>query len=120
MKEAVQRHIANLNWGYKVQLRENNVTYLNAFAKFSGSHTITVSPPSPSWYRCGLPIPIQATDKRGKVKTLSADRFIVATGLRPKYMDIPGREFAISSDDIFSLESGTPGLDWMKGMVELC
>merc|ERR1712080_108252 len=36
-------------------------------------------------------------------KTVTAAKFILATGGRPKYPDIPGVEFGISSDDIFSL-----------------
>ena len=40
----------------------------------------------------------------GKEKQLSAARFIVATGGRPKYPDIPGaKEYCITSDDMFSL-----------------
>jgi hypothetical protein len=35
---------------------------------------------------------------------VTARRFLVATGGRPKYPDIPGdREFGITSDDFFSL-----------------
>merc|ERR1719494_1520176 len=58
MVQEVQNHIGALNWGYRVALREKNVT---------------------------------------------ASKFILATGGRPKYPNIPGAEFGISSDDLFSL-----------------
>ena len=39
---AVQDHIGSLNWGYRVQLREKRVTYLNAYATFVDDHTLKV------------------------------------------------------------------------------
>ena len=35
---------------------------------------------------------------------MTADKIVIATGGRPRYPDIPGREYCISSDDIFSLD----------------
>ena len=43
MIENVQSHIGSLNWGYRVQLRDKKVDYINAFAKFTDPHTIHVS-----------------------------------------------------------------------------
>lgn len=86
LKNAVQEHIGSLNWGYRVQLREKSVQYFNSYGRFIDTHTI------------------QAEDKKGRIKTLTADRFLIATGLRPKYPDIIGaKECCISSDDLFSL-----------------
>uniref|UniRef100_H2YTP2 Thioredoxin reductase 1, cytoplasmic n=1 Tax=Ciona savignyi TaxID=51511 RepID=H2YTP2_CIOSA len=77
--EMVQNHIGSLNWGYRVQLREKKVTYVNAYAKFEDQHTITET-------------------------TMTADKFVIAVGERPRYPDIPGaKEFCITSDDLFSL-----------------
>ena len=42
MVDAIQAHIGSLNWGYRVALREKQVTYLNAFAEFVDPHTIKV------------------------------------------------------------------------------
>ena len=39
---AVQDHIGSLNWGYREQLRDNRVTYLNAYATFVDEHTLKV------------------------------------------------------------------------------
>ncbi|VDM59916.1 unnamed protein product, partial [Angiostrongylus costaricensis] len=87
LKNGVQDHIAALNWGYRVQLREKQVTYINSYGKFTG------------------PFEISATNKKGAVEKLTADRFLIATGLRPRYPEnVPGtREFCITSDDLFSL-----------------
>jgi len=85
MVEGVQNHIGSLNWGYRVALREKGVTYLNEYAKFVDKNTI------------------KTTNKKGVEKTVTAAKFILATGGRPRYPNIPGVEFGISSDDIFSL-----------------
>ncbi len=46
---------------------------------------------------------------------MTARRFLVATGGRPKYPDIPGdREFGITSDDFFSLPT-PPGRTLVVG-----
>ncbi|XP_067931180.1 thioredoxin reductase 1, cytoplasmic-like [Watersipora subatra] len=90
LKTAVQDHIGGLNWGYRVQLRDNNVKYLNAYAQFLSSNTV------------------KTVNKRGKEEVITAQKFIIATGLRPRILDIPGSEFVITSDDLFSL-SYCPG-----------
>ena len=43
MKNAIQDHVGGLNWGYRVQLREKKVEYLNAYAEFVDRHTVKVS-----------------------------------------------------------------------------
>jgi len=86
MVEQVQNHIGSLNWGYRVSLREKSVTYLNEYAEFVDPHTL------------------KCVNKKGKEKSVTSDKFIIATGGRPKYPDIPGaKELGITSDDIFSL-----------------
>jgi thioredoxin/glutathione reductase (selenoprotein) len=86
MKDNVQNHIRGLNFKYRVNLRESNVTYLNKFGTFIDKHTLEV------------------TDKKGKTSTLTSSRFIVAVGGRPTPLDCEGGELAISSDDIFALK----------------
>ncbi|NXW81023.1 TRXR1 reductase, partial [Hirundo rustica] len=86
MTESVQNYIGSLNWGYRVALRDKKVTYENAYGEFVGPHTI------------------KATNKKGIEKLYTAERFIIATGERPRYLGIPGdKEYCISSDDLFSL-----------------
>ena len=62
MVENVQAHIKGLNWGYKVQLREKKVKYLNELAKFVG------------------PNKLELTDKKGKTREVTANKFVVAVG----------------------------------------
>ncbi|CAM2097849.1 unnamed protein product [Caretta caretta] len=86
MTEAVQNYIGSLNWGYRVSLREKEVTYENAYGEFVGPHTI------------------KATNNKGKEKCYTAEKFLIATGERPRYLGVPGdKEYCISSDDLFSL-----------------
>jgi len=91
LRENVQNHIASLNWGYRVELRDKKVLYKNATGELLDAHTI------------------KAVDKKGKVTQMTAQHIVLATGLRPRYPDIPGaKEYGITSDDLFSLEH-SPG-----------
>lgn len=89
--QGVQDHIGSLNWGYRVALQDKNVTYINAYGSFLDPHTLNT------------------VNKRKQVKVITSDKFVIATGGRPSYPDIPGaREFGITSDDLFSLQTA-PG-----------
>lgn len=97
MRENVQNHIGSLNWAYRVELRDKKVTYKNATGELVDAHTI------------------KAVDKKGKVSEMTAQNIVLATGLRPRYPDIPGaKEYGITSDDLFSLEH-SPGKTVMVG-----
>lgn len=86
MVQAIQDHIRSLNWGYKVQLRQEKVKYYNKFATLLDKHTIKM------------------VDKSGAEETVTARNIVLAMGGRPAYPDVPGiRENSITSDDIFSL-----------------
>ncbi|OCT83347.1 hypothetical protein XELAEV_18025886mg [Xenopus laevis] len=86
MREAIQNYIGSLNWGYRVALRDKQVRYENAYGEFVESHKI------------------KATNKKGKESFFTAETFVVATGERPRYLNIPGdKEYCITSDDLFSL-----------------
>lgn len=97
MRENINNYIRSLNWGYKVALQENSIQYLNCYGTFLEGHKI------------------KAVDKKGKEKLLTAANFIVATGERPRYPDIPGAtEYGITSDDLFSLKK-SPGKTLVVG-----
>ncbi|OQV24166.1 Thioredoxin reductase 3 [Hypsibius exemplaris] len=86
MVTAIQDYIHSLNWKYKIQLRDASITYINSFAKFLDPHTVS------------------ATNARGKEKLVTSAKFVIATGGRPKYPDIPGaKEYCVTSDDLFAL-----------------
>jgi len=86
LKTNVQNHIRGLNFKYRVDLREKNVTYLNMLGKFLDSHTL------------------ETVDKKGNKGTITSSRFLIAVGGRPTPLSCDGAELAISSDDIFSLD----------------
>ncbi|XP_072407977.1 thioredoxin reductase 1, cytoplasmic-like [Chiloscyllium punctatum] len=86
MRNAIKDYIGSLNWGYRVSLKDNGVTYVNAYGEFVGPHKI------------------KATNKKGKETFYTGETFIVATGERPRYLGVPGdKEYCITSDDLFSL-----------------
>lgn len=88
MVGGIQDYIGSLNWGYRVALRDNKVEYINALGKFVDAHTM------------------ECTKKNGSKVTITADKFVVAVGGRPRYPDLEGaRELCITSDDVFSLPS---------------
>lgn len=96
MKNNIVDHIKGLNFNYRVQLREQGVTYLNKLGRFVG------------------PNQLECTDPRGKVDVITAARFVIAVGGRPTPLDCPGAEYAISSDDLFYLEK-SPGKTCVVG-----
>ncbi|XP_043230315.1 thioredoxin reductase 1, cytoplasmic-like [Amphibalanus amphitrite] len=96
MVKGIQGHISSLNWGYRVQLRERHVTYMNAYAEFVDAHTL------------------RTVDKKGRERLISARNVVLAMGGRPRIPDIPGAELGISSDDLFSLPR-SPGRTLVVG-----
>jgi hypothetical protein len=99
----VQNFVKSMNHAYRVQCRNLDVEYFDAFARFVDPHTVEAT----------------AIDKTGTetTTTLTADQFIVCTGGRPSYPDIPGaKEHCITSDDLFSLSS-PPGKTLVVGAV---
>jgi len=87
IRENIQNYIRGLNFKYRVALREKEVTYFNKLAKFVDPHTI------------------EATDKKGRTSTITGSRFLICTGGRPTPLDCEGGDLAISSDDVFALET---------------
>lgn len=96
VRDNIQNHVGSLTFGYRTQLREKGVEYINAFGTFKDAHTIV------------------CTDRKGKQKSITGKYIAVAIGGRPKQLDIPGWEHAVTSDDIFSLEKA-PGKTLVVG-----
>ena len=42
MKDEIQNYVKSINFGYRVQLREKKVDYINSFASFVDPHKIRV------------------------------------------------------------------------------
>jgi thioredoxin/glutathione reductase (selenoprotein) len=96
LRDRVQDHIKSINFGYRVQLREEKVNYLNKLGKFISPHEL------------------ECTDAKGKTQVITSNKFVIAVGGRPTALDCPGAELAISSDDIFSKET-PPGKTCVVG-----
>ncbi len=72
------------------------MTYINKLGRFLSPHQLEV------------------VDKKGKAEIITAARFVVAVGGRPTPLEIPGGEYAINSDDLFSLKT-PPGKTCVLG-----
>eukprot|EP01084_Bolivina_argentea_P015190 28397_1 len=83
LSDTVTSYVRSLNWGYKVQLREQGIKFIKAFAKFVDDHTVEYT-------------------KGKKTEQITAKYIVLAMGGRPKIpASVEGRELAITSDDIF-------------------
>lgn len=80
LKSRRDTYIERLNGIYAKNLTNNDVDQYIGHARFSGPHQIEVG-----------------------VQTLTADRFLIATGGVPSVPDIPGAELGITSDGFFEL-----------------
>lgn len=86
MLSSINNYIKSLNFGYRSDLITKGVKYINGLAAFVDPHTL------------------QYKDAKGNLGKCTARYILLATGGRPYFPEIPGKELAISSDDIF----------WMK------
>eukprot|EP01017_Pseudomicrothorax_dubius_P043481 TRINITY_DN724_c0_g1_i1.p1 TRINITY_DN724_c0_g1~~TRINITY_DN724_c0_g1_i1.p1 ORF type:complete len:519 (+),score=117.57 TRINITY_DN724_c0_g1_i1:89-1558(+) len=87
LREGVQKFVKRLNTVHENNLKGKNVQYYNKYASFVDQHTV------------------ELTDAQGGKETVTAENILITVGGRPNYPDCPGgREYTISSDDIFALE----------------
>jgi len=82
MLKTINNYVRSLNWGYRTQLAEKDVKYIKQFASFIDPHTLEYQ-------------------EEGEVKRITAKYILLAMGGRPQVPSIPGKEFGITSDDIF-------------------
>eukprot|EP00252_Welwitschia_mirabilis_P015171 TRINITY_DN33389_c0_g1_i1.p1 TRINITY_DN33389_c0_g1~~TRINITY_DN33389_c0_g1_i1.p1 ORF type:complete len:493 (+),score=117.13 TRINITY_DN33389_c0_g1_i1:340-1818(+) len=80
------KEITRLNGLYKNMLSKAGVTLLEGEGRLVDQHTVEV---------------LQAD---GTSKHYTAKHILIATGSRAKYLDVPGKELAITSDEALSLE----------------
>ncbi|WHI47823.1 glutathione-disulfide reductase [Microbulbifer sp. JMSA004] len=76
------KEVARLNGIYRNLLENSGVETLNGRASINGPHSVVVNG-----------------------KEVTAERILVATGGWPFIPDIPGREFALTSNEVFSMEA---------------
>jgi len=75
------KEINRLNGIYKNMLKNSNVDLIDGYASFVDENTVEING-----------------------KKITADKFLISTGGKPFVPDIKGKEFAITSDDIFYLD----------------
>ena len=85
LRDNVAKEVDRLNGIYLRLLKDAGVTLHMGRGRFMDRHTLEV----------------------GK-ETITAHKFLIATGGRPEMPDIPGREFAISSNEAFHIEDPLP------------
>ena len=104
----VQSHIKSTNFGYKSKLQEQQIPYVNAMAAFIDKNTLLFSPKMQIIQNFLKTQELSENDKENYGK-ITADYFVVATGGRPQFLNEKDckncRQLAITSDDIFSLQS---------------
>ena len=97
--ENIQMYIKRLNFSYRTQLRSKGVKYINALACLEGSNEISYM-------------------EHDEKKTVTSKYILIAVGGRPYIPPdniVPGaRQYAITSDDLFSLSS-PPGKTLVVG-----
>ena len=81
LKTTVHNEIKRLNAVYQKGLENANVHIINGLASFKDDNSIYVNE-----------------------DTYTADRFLIAVGGKPFFPDIPGIQYAISSDEAFRLD----------------
>ncbi len=94
--QSVQDYIRSLNFGYRTELRDKSVTYLNALGRMISPHEV------------------ECLSGAGVKSVIRGRRIVIAVGGRPKPLDCPGGELAISSDDIF-MKPDAPGKTLVVG-----
>lgn len=89
LRNNIQDHIKAINFGYRNKMSEFQIDYVNAFAQFQDDKSVK--------FKFG---------SDNKEYSLKAKNFVIAAGNRPR--DYPGieslKKYAITSDDLFSLE----------------
>jgi pyruvate/2-oxoglutarate dehydrogenase complex dihydrolipoamide dehydrogenase (E3) component len=110
--ENVQNHIKSLNFGYRVNMKENKVNYINALGTLIDAHTVETlqrSGKKVTMDRCATSRQREWRDTYQNWMTcviasfctqeyLRAESILLAVGGRPRYPDFPGaREHCITS-----------------------
>jgi thioredoxin reductase (NADPH) len=86
MRKNVNQHVKNINEYYSKAVVKENVTYINKLGSIVDGNTVKAYVPNDD----------------GSEELLTTDNILIATGGRPRHLDIPGlKENSITSDDIF-------------------
>ncbi len=90
-------YIKSLNFSYMAMLRNKNIDYFNSYAQFIDKNTLKL------------------ISSQNKEEIIESDNFLISTGGRPTFLDLPGeKENCITSDDIF-WKKNNPGKTLIVG-----
>ena len=84
----VREEVSRLSELHSNSLKKLNVKVFEGFGRFLNQHTVEVVCPK----------------TKNILEKLSAKKILISVGGKPKKLDIPGKEFTWSSDDIFQLK----------------
>nr|AZL94588.1 thioredoxin-disufide reductase [Nephromyces sp. MMRI]AZL94589.1 thioredoxin-disufide reductase [Nephromyces sp. MMRI]AZL94590.1 thioredoxin-disufide reductase [Nephromyces sp. MMRI]AZL94591.1 thioredoxin-disufide reductase [Nephromyces sp. MMRI]AZL94592.1 thioredoxin-disufide reductase [Nephromyces sp. MMRI] len=90
IKEKRDKFVNRLNGIYANNLKNSNIEYIVGMAKFLDKNKVEVK---------------LSDDKEEKSKVFTADHIVIASGGRPKPLDIPGAQYTINSDGFFELKT---------------
>ena len=105
LRTNVQNYIKGLNYGYKSNLDSDGVTYLNALAAFKDANTL--------YHSSDVDQLRSAIDHSTECEEVKFRFCVVCTGGRPTSLGSI-EDYAITSDDLFSLEQA-PGKTLVVG-----
>lgn len=94
--EAIQSHIKSVNWTNRMDLRKMKIELINGLGYFRDQNTVAVLIP----------------EKEDRV--LRSKFVVVAIGSRPSLPNIIGANYAITTDELFSLDHA-PGRTLVVG-----
>jgi len=83
----IRKYIVSQNKDLEISLKKSKIDYFNMLVSFVDQYNI------------------KGVDNQGKESYFTAKKFIIATGLRPKYPNIEGIHYGITSDDFFFLQN---------------
>lgn len=101
MVQTVHNYIKKLNDGYIEDLADKDVQYFNSIGRFIDPHTVGFADGNQN----GGEFLVNGYFDPKKENKVTAKYIVIAVGGRPRYLDIPGAELAISSDDIFWMQN---------------
>lgn len=108
LRDNVQTYIKKLNYDYNKSFKDNDIDNINAFASILDNNTVLFSPEPQNIWNFVNNGGKWSKEMEGKVGRLNTKNIIISVGGRPfipSEEQIPGAKYAITSDDIFFLES---------------
>ncbi|MGF1538366.1 MAG: glutathione-disulfide reductase [Elainellaceae cyanobacterium] len=100
LTQAIQAHVDQIGQSIASSLREKGIDVLRGRARFEDPHTIVLEGTS---------------SREDGARRLTAETIVIAVGGRPSRLGIPGADYALVSDDMFTLPDRPQRLAVMGG-----